>query len=509
MISPRPASYRWRPSPLLYGPGPVGQAVLLVAVALFLFLFLFASFSAGSPLIGTVALAAPIVAIAVWARPYWAAMALVMGGSIHQFAMLLLLHFTHSDKVVKVAQLWKEAVVLALLALLINQAFKRKAAPRITLLDLLVVMFLLWSGLYLLYPSETAEVGGILPKLFGWRLDTFALLAYFIGRGLALTRKRVRWLLLAFAGMVAVIAVVAAIEFMAPNATNAFFQDLGVRDFGDLLLGDAVGGSIVRFNTIGGVAIPRASSLLLSDLGLAFYMLLGVPLAAAFYFLARNGRQQIGANVLLLLAMASTVLTMTRSAILALGTMLVAMLLACRRGAAFLVLAVEGVLGAGLVAVFLRIPPSLIQGMFSTNEGSFKAHIQALQISLDILRQSPMGLGLGSAGPVSQKFALTGGITNESWYFQIATEMGVAGMLLWMAVLLTFGVLALRRYGEVRDPWLKALCLTMAGATVGFAEVSLTLHAWSSLTTSIIFWLLAGAVANAKQIDSTGASDLT
>jgi hypothetical protein len=306
------------------------------------------------------------------------------------------------------------------------------------------------------------------------------------------------------------VAAIAIAEFAAPNAANGLLDSLGYQQFNQQL-GDPNVHAAVRFNYLGGFALPRASSLLLSDLGLAFFMLLGVPLVASFYFTAKSARQTLLCNVLLLLAMAATVLTLTRSAWFALVSMLAAMTLATRRLGAAVLIILELLIGALVIVTVLRILPQLLSLMFSSNEGSLKAHVDALQSSLRIIQQNPFGLGLGTAGPVSQKFSLAEGITNESWYFQLATEIGVAGMLLWLALLLAFGILAFRRFGQVRDPWLKALCLTMGGATVGFAQVSVTLHAWSGLATSIIFWLLAGIVVSATRIEvrDPGASGVS
>jgi len=451
---------------------------------------------------------ASTLAVAVWSRPYGAALALVIGGSVHQFAMLLLLHFTHITTLVKAAQLWKEGVVVLLLALVLQQAFLRREPPTIHLLDLAIVMFMAWGTFYLAVPNAADDSNSLITKLFGLRLDAFALMAYFAGRGLALNRAHVRRLIVVFAVVVAVIAAIAAIEFAAPNAANTVLDSLGQQEFAQQL-GDPTQTSSIRFNTLGGTVLPRASSLLLSDLGLAFYMLLGVPVIASMYFAFRSRRRQAICNVLLLLSLLATILTLTRSAWFAMVTILAAITLTSRHFRPAIVLALEGAVAAVVAAIFLHIPPSLISMMFASDEGSLQAHIGALQTSLDVIQQSPFGLGLGSAGPVSQKFAVAGGIINESWYFQIAAELGVAGMLLWAAIIVLFGVLAFRRYRQVSDPWLKVLCLTMVGATVGFAQVSFTLHAWSGLATSIIFWLLAGITIQAPAIERRDPFDAT
>ena len=153
--------------------------MVLGAPFLFLFSLIALQFKAIGPaviLIGTV------LAVAVWWKPYWAAMGLIVGGSVHQFAMLLLLHFSHTVAVVKAAQLWKEAVVLLLLALVIDRAFRARTGPKINLVDLAIIMYFTYGLVYLAFPSALEEASGLVPKVFGLRLDAFALLAYFVGR---------------------------------------------------------------------------------------------------------------------------------------------------------------------------------------------------------------------------------------------------------------------------------------------------------------------------------------
>ncbi|HEV7215842.1 MAG TPA: hypothetical protein VGP33_12045 [Chloroflexota bacterium] len=496
MISSLPSA-RWRPSPVVYGLGRGWKILLVTAAALLLFTLS----DLGYGIWLALACAGATLIFAVWRWPYVGLAALVVLDPLHQFVMLLLLHFSHSTTLVKGAQLWKEAVVIALLAMVVHFAFQRRAAPRVHLLDLLVVVYLAYMGFYIIFPSVLDGITTTI-KVYGFRADAFFLLPYFIGRGFPLRPGHIRKLLLLATAVTVVIGLVAIVQFAAPNRTVALFNSLGLGDYLGTQGGDGAVTSAVRRDNFGGLAIPRASSLLLSDIGLAFYTLLGVPLVAAVCLTAPTDGEEILAAPLLLASLAATVLSITRSAIIAMVPVLGAMALRSRRILTLLGIAIPVAFALFFVAQYLHLTPAVLAVMISPQQGSLPAHIQAILESVSVLQVDPFGRGLGTAGTVAQRFALAGGLTNESRYLQVATEIGVPGALIWTFLLAVFGITAFRQYGRVEDRWVRALCLGMGGSVIGFAIVSLVLHAWWSLTTSIEFWLLAGMVVSARTIET-------
>ena len=99
-------------------------------------------------------------------------------------------------------------------------------------------------------------------------------------------------------------------------------------------------------------------------------------------------------------------------------------------------------------------------------------------------------MGLGTAGGVAERFHISG-VINESWYLQIATEAGVLGLGLFLAVLV--GVLAMlwvrARSGSVLA--LGGLCGLM-----GVSLAGLVLHSLQDLSVSSSVWMLAGLALN-------------
>lgn len=500
-----PARRFARPIPLGDGLRPAAQACLIGAAILGVFLFtvLFSPKLVGAALIGG------LVAVLLWQRPMWGVAALVLLGPAHQFLMLLIFRAAGATFVLKAAQLWKEMVVLVLLLKVVDVAFRRRAAPRLYLVDLLLLLFIGYATVYLAYPNQIDNSNAFVTAAFGLRADTFFLFAYFVGRGLPITPRQTRGVLICFLIITVIVAIIAAVQVALPGLTNAFFANLGLNDFLATQGADASDVLAVRENDIAGVLLPRASSLLLSDLALAFYSLLAAPMAAAFLITVRRQRWFVVANALVLWSFAMTVLTVTRSAMFAVPVALGA--LAARTGrvlTAVLVVVELGLLTLPIAAHY-HVTSSVLSAMFSLKEGSAQGHLRAFQESITVISGNPLGLGLGTAGLIGQRFDPGSSITNESWYLQLATEMGVPAAILFALVLAALAVLAFQRWRQVRDPAVRILCLGMAGATIGFAMVGFTLHVWSSLTTSIEFWLLAGLAVQAREIDARAAEDGT
>ena len=491
-----PSTRRWVPGNYALFPGWPVIALLAGVLGIYLLLMF------GGPFV--VLLTAPLlaapVAFIIWRRIYASLVLLVVLGAIHPFVMLLLFSMTQSSTIVKGAQLWKEVVVLVLLLRGVEWAFTKRFTPKVYFLDLLIGLFLVYAAMYVFMPSSLAD-STMQSRIFGFRADTFFLFAYFVARAVPITVKQVRRLIIVYCVISLIISVIAGLQFLMPQASNEMLETLGFSKYLELQRGDETVSVAVRSSHFEGVAIPRASSLLLSDLALAFYSLTSVPVAAAVLVTVHTFRERLFANVFLLASLATTLFTVTRSAIVALGPMLTLALLRPRGiPVAFLIaLQITAVLVPAMAS--LNITLDLLPTMFSPQEGSISAHSAAVTLSIETIQAEPLGRGLGTAGQSAQRLGVAEGITSESWYLHLGLEMGVVAAISWFAILLTFGILALIRYTQVRDPWLKALCLGMAGSTAGYGFVSATLQAWEGLTTSIIFWLLAGLVMRAQALE--------
>jgi hypothetical protein len=441
-----------------------------------------------------------VLVLVIWRWPMFGMTTLIVVGTIHTFLMVLVYHFSQSILVLRIVQIWKEIVVIVLLLKALEMALERRSMPKLHFLDLGIFLFLIWGVFYLLYPSSLEETT-FLTKVFGLRADAFFLLAYFVGRGILVNKKQVRVLLIVFGLTALAVALLAGLQFVAPGATNSFFDRIGFAEYMEIQRGDQAVQFVVREREVSGARIPRSSSFFLSDLALAFYTLLAVPLATSLFFNLVRLKEKLLAYILFIASAITSILSGTRSALVALVPALAAQVVRGRKLLLSLFVVLQVVVVLLLVIYFMGITPELLRDIFSPGEASVQGHLSALDHSIEVILEEPMGRGLGTAGQIAQRFAPQQGITNESWYLQIATEIGIIPAILYLLITLGFGFVAFLQYGAVSDPWLKSLCLGLAGATIGFGLVSITLHAWEGLTISIMFWLFAGMVVRAQDLD--------
>jgi O-antigen ligase len=108
--------------------------------------------------------------------------------------------------------------------------------------------------------------------------------------------------------------------------------------------------------------------------------------------------------------------------------------------------------------------------------------------SLQSAREQPLGHGPGTAGLASIRNDAQGTVLNENYYLQILHEVGVIGLLLFLAIIAVTGWLL---YGTfVRTDNLVALALLAALA--GLAVTNFLVHIWSNEAVAYTFWALAG-----------------
>ncbi|MBA3757292.1 O-antigen ligase family protein [Candidatus Saccharibacteria bacterium] len=154
----------------------------------------------------------------------------------------------------------------------------------------------------------------------------------------------------------------------------------------------------------------------------------------------------------------------------------------------FVYIATALLVGVGLYA--LRYNNTVQDTVFHTSsestseQSSNEVRAQALKQGASDIVSEPLGRGPGTAGPASFRNDSLPRIS-ENYYFQIGQELGVAGMLVFIAI----NLLVARQLWEKRSQQLaKILLISLAGITV----VNLVSHAWADDTLSYIWWGLAG-----------------
>lgn len=145
---------------------------------------------------------------------------------------------------------------------------------------------------------------------------------------------------------------------------------------------------------------------------------------------------------------------------------------------------------AALLAVF-RHTPFVANVIFHDDQAtgaevtSNDQHAESLRAGVDRLFTSPLGEGVGTAGSAS--LYTDAPATVESHYFFVSHEVGIIGLLIFVAI---YGLVLVRLW-YVRHDW---LALGVFASGVGLGLLGILLPVWADDTVSLVWWGFAGLV---------------
>ena len=314
---------------------------------------------------------------------------------------------------------------------------------------------------------------------------------------------------------------------------NGFFTALGYSDLHSLYI---PGGPLAAFQHIGGTSIQRIQSVMSGPNQLGLWLL--IPLSL---MLIKGCKKPLhlctSTLVQLLLYTIALFLTFSRSAwigaVVIIGLALWISLPKTKfRRIGFwfptFAKATAGWLVSGffIAMIIFAIKPDVLVRMASTRD-----HLRRPIAAIQMMIAHPLGLGLGSAGPASNRtgdacvYLEKGSDTSwahdhpnlcvfvadqqvqpltrpchcpflpENWYLQIGVELGVVGLILYVTLIL----LLLRKLSAVScqlsasssDHVLKAITLL---SFLGISIAALFLHAWEDAAVAYTLWLLIAIV---------------
>ena len=119
----------------------------------------------------------------------------------------------------------------------------------------------------------------------------------------------------------------------------------------------------------------------------------------------------------------------------------------------------------------------------SLTEGSSDKHLQATLNGARIALMHPLGLGVGAAGPASF-YNTNGGSIPENYYVQIAEEVGLIGLVLFLAINFHVGRILWRQK--------ELLPRALFASFIGISVINLFLHGWADDPTAMTWWAIAG-----------------
>lgn len=245
--------------------------------------------------------------------------------------------------------------------------------------------------------------------------------------------------------------------------------------------------------------LPRIMSTLRDPNSLGAYLMIPITLLTYYWF--KRPRVRTLATGLLMLHGLALFLTFSRSAWL--GTVVsVAVLLLYLYGKSTWVFvkryAPVGVvvLAFFVVGAFVLRDHYFVQNVLihsdesTTQTDSNNLHWQLVRDGVVGVVESPEGHGPGTAGIVSIQNE-DGGVLTENYYVQIAYEVGMIGL----AIFVTVTVLVYRGlYGRT-----DALSLVLLATFWGYVITNNLLHTWSNEAVAAQWWLLAGIALGASR----------
>jgi hypothetical protein len=426
--------------------------------------------------------------------PRWALFAFILVLPLHNLAMAELWDVGLRGFALDVVSAWKEVLLAGALALII---WRRRGIPfKATAADWLALAYAAFVLLYAVIPQDwlggDASAHGI---LYGVRHDLTPVACYFLGRGLTLTardRRLARALILVAAAGVAVWGLVdiyaISLQTWRDSGVPGWFREqLGLEYRGLSYLPENW-----VYNTGDERPLRRLVSTLLSPLATAYLLLVAILVAATW----RRGPRWLPA-VTALLAI-GLLFTYSRTTIVALALGLATLGYALR---SWWPVAAAAVFVAAAF-FFVRAYPDLAPETRYTaaelkiqraggaqrptsgspldpGESSFGSHLDALEDGVVTLFEHPYGYGVGNAG-VTAKRTGTEIKAGESTYTELGVELGLLGMLAFIAWNIALVRILLRR-----EPWLAAALVAVLALAVQTDVIGV--H-WLAF----VLWTLAG-----------------
>ena len=242
---------------------------------------------------------------------------------------------------------------------------------------------------------------------------------------------------------------------------------------------------------------PRIMSTIRDPNSLGAFLILPTLLLASLYGKVKKERKRLIAGLLLLHALI-LILTFSRAAwvgIIISGLTL--LIISNKKKASFLLkqywmilVALIILFGVGLYSqrqsYFVRSMVFRIDDKNkATDPDSDQLHVYFIEKGVNGVIQKPMGYGPGTAGIVSIQNE-NGGTLTENYYIQIAHEVGVFGLLIFVMA-----------WGYVVKLLVQAksvLGTTLVASACAYAVMAMVMHLWSNEAVAAQWWLLAGAI---------------
>ncbi len=389
----------------------------------------------------------------VWRRPFIGLGVLVAGMAFHNFALMVLLGLHTPPALIRVVQSWKELVLVVLGLMAIVRLLRERRQwqlRRLMAMDWIAIAFTGVLVVYLLLPSSLMPgTANFVQRLFAFRTAALIPLLYFLGRVFSRPSegdlRDVSWLVV---GAGAVVGAFGLYElWFIPTAR---WLDWGVNLFSSWLgykYNGPAGLPANFFQSLpDGLLLRRMVSTYISPLGIAYTGLLVWPIAVVLLDRPHRRRRMAAVTALAAtLLLLGILFSVTRLALFLLAGESVVLALVLRTR---LVVVLAPVVVGSVVAILFLYPlvgpvvnPHLLPGdsqqpatILYIGDPSLAEHLRALAGDLRVVKQHPLGTGLGgSVHRFAQTTVDTAG-TGESAVLGVFGDVGVVGGALYVAL---------------------------------------------------------------------------
>lgn len=451
-------------------------------------------------------------------RSTWAIRALLVYIAllpIHSFVIAILLTYVGLPvPVLRALAAWKEALLLATLAGLVGAAITRKERPPIVWVDAVALAWMLQVLLYLgfrdLFVSRSL---GMVASLYGARDWMLYVVPYIIGRLMVVSERDLTLVFRVLLAMGAVTSAIGLLEyFFVPTRWH---MAIGIPKyfaaFLNLRYPDTGGLPPNYWQTIGKQIVRRAVSIHLSGQGFALPFLLLWPLS----LLNLHARWTRLSLLLVVVNAAALVFAFTRMTIAVCFLQgLVVLWMVGRRRLLFPYVATAITLsllfwggwiplrteqpwllartgGSTSSRTFAPVPLNqFLRNTANLSDPSSRVRPERWTEGLNVLREYPAGMGLGSTGNTAGRVGWAG-IGNEAGYLKVVGALGAPGLVIFLGWFLGIIVTSWAVSQSADGPWRGLAILTLVVA-IGCLVNDLTAPPDQSLFLSYMFPWLAG-----------------
>ena len=398
--------------------------------------------------------------------------------------------------------IWKEGLLAVILLVAFLEWLKSKKKWKFDEIDLSIVLLIALSLVVTNFTHGDWKL-----YLFGFKYDFIPLIAFFALRRVEWSEKFIKN---AFRLLIGVGVAVSGFGLVAMFLPQAWFTLLGYSDLHSLYLPDA---PLAAFQQIESLGIRRMQSVMSGPNQLGLWLL--IPFSISVIKMLRGSVTGHWSLVTGLFGL-GILLTFSRSAWIAAFVIFVIVLYQTQSKKAFKK-SVTQIVGLIIVSVIVltMVQPGVLLRLTSSS-GHFTRPIEAWQI----MNKHKFGLGLGMAGPASNRVSdacvnlpegsdaswasdrpdlcVFVGETQiqppdreckcpflpENWYLQIGTELGIIGFALYLGFIFMV-IRKLQKNNKIRPVFL---------AFIGISIAALFLHAWEGSAVAYTIWMLAAII---------------